>query len=214
MKKAVFILSLFVIVSIGLNIYLAKYSAEIKEEKKWTSEDYRNAYDEGYDDGMEEGMELGEFDAEIQYIPEIEFFNAFHSRMFSKVMGEAPTAKFGEWFNFYKYTMKVSTVNKIVDDETRSFVRQTIEETDGKTVLSTEDESPYNGIFGYDKDSDRYYKISSIVDYSNYLTFDTYIQENNCEYVDEETYSPIPDTLYLFYMTEDGKIFAQIIKGK
>lgn len=177
----------------------------------------------GYDDGYQDGYYDGSSEAEIYYSDEIDFYNACHSFLISKAMIDAPTVKFGDWFEACGYTMNVTFFNKTINDEEMNCLRLSVKMKNGQSSFIEEEsgniklniQSAYGGIFRYDEKENKYYFVINLTDYFfPSWTDDVFIQKDNIEYAERPIDISVPNTLYIFLMSDDGQVTEIILKGE
>ena len=189
-----------------------------KKRQRPVSEFDNIDYSDGYDDGYDEGYN----DAENHYSDEIDFYNALHSNLISRVMLDAPTVKFGDWFEVGGYTMNIIVFKKTVNNEEKTCLRLTVKMKNGKSSFTESDmgdkklniQTAYDRIFCYDEKNNNYYSFLNLTSYFfPSWTDDVFVQKDDVEYAKKILDMPLPNTLYILAMSDNGQLVALILKN-
>lgn len=215
-KIGMIIVCVFSVALIVFSIYMDNIRA--KKRQRPVSEFDNIDYSEGYDDGYDEGYN----DAENYYSDEIDFYNALHSNLISRVMLDAPTVKFGDWFEVGGYAMNIIVFKKTVNNEEKTCLRLTVKMKNGKSSFTESDmgdkrlniQTAYDRIFCYDKKNNNYYSFLNLTSYFfPTWTDDVFVQKDDVEYAEKILDMPLPDTLYILAMSDNGQLVALILKN-
>ena len=215
-KIGMIIVCVFSIALIVFSIYMD--IIRDKKRQRPVSEFDNIDYSEGYDDGYDEGYN----DAENHYSDEIDFYNALHSNLISRVMLDAPTVKFGDWFEVGGYTMNIIVFKKPVNNEEKTCLRLTVKMKNGKSSFTESDmgdkklniQTAYDRIFCYDEKNNNYYSFLNLTSYfCPTWTDDVYVQKGDVEYAETILDMPLPNTLYILAMSDNGQLVALILKN-
>lgn len=215
-KIGMIIVCVLSVALIVFSIYMDNIRA--KKRQRPVSEFDNIDYSEGYDDGYDEGYN----DAENHYSDEIDFYNALHSNLISRVMLDAPTVKFGDWFEVGGYTMNIIVFKKTVNNEEKTCLRLTVKMKNGKSSFTESDmgdkklniQTAYDRIFCYDKKNNNYYSFLNLTSYfAPSWTDDVFVQKDDVEYAEKILDMPLPDALYILAMSDNGQLVALILKN-
>ena len=222
-----FFLYIFAVSFLGLILYAyisgRWWWSDNKAEKKVRKESLQNAVQieqarldglrKGYDKAKNIEYHKGYDKAYTDHLSQIEFYNAFQSKVFSNVFTKTPTVNEDEWFDVFGHTVKISIVYGYENKQ----ILQAFKFKDGEpsfsgcafNFASIDRNVICGGIFK--RDGKNYERLAPFI--SRYNTTDsTYECGEDTEYIETEIHYFHEKELFIYAKTEKGEEFVRRLK--
>lgn len=159
--------------------------------------EYHKGYDKAYTD----------------HLSQIEFYNAFQSKVFSNVFTKIPTVNENEWFDVFGHTVKISIVYRYGNKQ----ILQAFKFKDGEPSFSDRSINfasiDRNVICGgiFKRDGKNYERLAPFLGRYN-TTDSTYECGEDTEYIETEIHYFHEKELFIYAKTEKGEEFVRRLK--